>query len=82
MEAQGIEKPRQEGLDPKTLEAIAEARNKAEAAIAELEILHRDHRAKQADPAKVLEAEDDYQRERRRIEEKRDRAIEKLRQGD
>ena len=50
-----------------------------EAKAAELEILHRDRLAKLADPAERQEEEEDFRRERRRIEERRDREIEKLR---
>ena len=35
-----------------------------------------------ADPAAIQEEEDDYRRERQRIEDRRDRRIEKLRAGE
>lgn len=80
MEAQGIEKPRQDEFSREVLDQMDEARSKAKAAIAELEILHRDRLAAlAADPAAIREEEEDYRRERLRIEEKRDRTIEKLR---
>ena len=50
LEADGIDKPREEDLDPAILERISEIRNKTEAKLAELEILHRDQRASAADP--------------------------------
>ncbi len=78
MEKQGIERPREEALSAETQEKIAEVRRQAEAKLAELEILHRDGVAK-GDPMKRLETEDNYGRERRRIEDDRDRKIEKLR---
>lgn len=78
LEKQGIERPREEALPAETLEKIAEARRQAEAKLAELEILHRDSQSR-ADPFKRQEAEDNYVRERRRIEDDRDRKIEKLR---
>ena len=77
LEKQGIERPREEAHSPETLEKIAEVRRQAEAKLAELEILHGDRLRK--DPMKRQEEEDDYVRERRRIEEDRDRKVEKLR---
>ena len=78
MEQDGIEKPRAQGLSPETQKAIADARRKAEAKLAELEILFKDGLG-DPDPAKRQEEEDNYQRERRRVEDARDRAVEKLR---
>ena len=79
MEKQGIERPREESFSAEVLQKIGEARSQAEAKLAELEILHRDRIRKVADPAKRQEDEDNYRRERRRIEDDRDRKIEKLR---
>lgn len=79
LEKQGIERPREEGLGEELLQKIAEVRNQAEAKLAEVEILHRDRLRKVYDPAKRQEDEEEYVRERRRIEEDRDRKIEKLR---
>jgi hypothetical protein len=79
LEKQGIERPREEALSPETLEKIADARRQAEAKLAELEILHRDRLGK-TDPFKRQEDDDNYVRERRRIEDDRDRKIEKLRE--
>ena len=78
MEKQGIERPREEGLSDEMKEQVAEIRRQAEAKLAELEILHRDSLRRMADPAKRQEAEEDYVRERRRMEEERDRKIAKL----
>ena len=78
LEKQGIERPREEGLSGEMKEQVAELRRQAEAKLAELEILHRDSLRK-ADPGKRQEAEEDYVRERRRMEEDRDRKIAKLR---
>jgi hypothetical protein len=82
LEKQGIERPREESFSEEKRAQIAEIRRQADAKLAELEILHRD-RMKQAayEPAKRQEEEDDYVRERRRIEEDRDRKIDKLRAG-
>jgi len=79
MEKQGIERPREEGLGEEVQQKIAEARKQAEAKLAELEILHRDRIRTVYDPVKREEDEDNYRRERRRIEDERDRKIEKLR---
>ncbi len=81
LESRGIERPSEDALTDEVRERMAEARRKAEAKAAELEILHRDRLAKLPDPAARQEEEEDYRRERRRIEEHRDREIEKLRRG-
>ena len=79
LESRGIERPREDALSDEVRERMAEARRKAEAKVAELEILHRDRLAKLAEPAQREEEEEEFQRERRRIEERRDAEIEKLR---
>jgi hypothetical protein len=81
LEKQGIERPRTEGLGEEVQQKIAEARNQAEAKTAELEILHRDRLSRIGDPAKRQEEQDDYVRERRRIEDDLERKIAKLRAG-
>lgn len=79
MEKQGIERPREESFSDEVRDQIAEARRKAEARLAELEILHKDRIKGVYDPTKRQEDEDEYVRERRRIEDDRDRKIEELR---
>jgi hypothetical protein len=79
LERQGIERPREAAVSEETRAQMADIRRQAEAKLAELEILHRDGLRKLADPAKAEEAEDNYRRERRRIEDERDRKLEKLR---
>ncbi|HSG40482.1 MAG TPA: hypothetical protein VLE27_12650 [Thermoanaerobaculia bacterium] len=79
MEKQGIDRPREETFSDEARDQIAEARRKAEARLAELEILHKDRLKGVYDPAKRQEDEDEYVRERRRIEEDRDRKVEELR---
>ncbi len=81
LESQGIERPREEALSDAEREQVAEARRKAEAKIAELEILHRDRLAGIADPAERAKAEKDFRHERQRVEEKRDREIERIRES-
>jgi hypothetical protein len=78
---QGIAPPREEALTPEVREQMAAARQKAEARLAELEILHRDKLAKMHDYAAREQEEEDFRLERRRIEVERDRKIEKLRRG-
>jgi protein-tyrosine-phosphatase len=79
MEKQGIERPREETFSDEAREQIAEARRKAEASLAELEILHKDRLKTIYDPAKRQEEEEEYLRDRRRIEEQKERRIEELR---
>lgn len=79
LEQQGIDKPRDEGLSPEVRVKIAELRNQAEAKLAELEILYRDNLARLADPAERAKAEEQYAAERRRIEARLDRDIERAR---
>jgi hypothetical protein len=80
MEKQGIERPREEFGD-ELREKIADTRRKAEAKLAELEILHKSSLKTVYDPAKRQEAEEEYRRERRRLEDERDRKVEELRKG-
>lgn len=79
LEKQGIERPREESFSDAIRDQIAEARRKADARLAELEILHKDRLKGVYDPAKRQEDEEEYVRERRRIEDDRDRKIEELR---
>jgi hypothetical protein len=79
MEQQGIDRPREESLTADARAAVAEARQQAEAKLAEIEILHRDRMKGLYDPAKRDEEEQTYRLERRRIETERDRKIDKLR---
>jgi hypothetical protein len=81
LEKQGIERPREESFGDELREKIAEVRRKAEAKIAELEILHKNRLKSVYDPAKREEEEEEYVHERRRIEDDRDRKIEELRKG-
>jgi hypothetical protein len=81
LEKQGIERPREETFGDELREQIAEARRKAEAKLAELEILHQNRLKTIQDFDKREEEEKDYVRERRRIEDDRERKIEKLRKG-
>ena len=77
MERDGVERP--EALSDDARARIAEVRKQAEAKLAELEILYRDRLGKIGDPAALQTEEDDYLRDRRRIEEDRDRKVERIR---
>ena len=79
--SQGIEPPREEALAPEVREKVAEARRRTEAKVAELEILHRDALRKNPDPVAREKAEEEYRRERRRLEEEGERQVDKLRRG-
>jgi len=81
LEEQGIERPREEGLDSETREKIAEVRRTCEAKLAEIEILLKDHLNTSLDLAEKQEAEEKYLRERSRLEQKRDSKIEAIRAG-
>lgn len=80
MESQGIERPREDSLTDEERQEVADLRSRAEAKIAELEILLRQ---KTKDPGTSPEdrqqAEQELLTERRRIEDARDAKIRKLR---
>lgn len=78
MAASGIEPPREDALDDAGRAAIAEARSKAEAELAHLEILHRQQLAKLEYGARE-QAEEEYRIDRARVEARRDREIEAVR---
>ncbi len=77
----GIEAPREDALSDEGRERVAGARSRAEASLAELEILHRDRLAKITDPKERVEEEQEYRRERARIEDRREREIAALRKS-
>jgi hypothetical protein len=79
LDATGIDRPKEGGLSDDLKTRIADERSKAEAKLAELEILHRDRLKTLADPTAREQEEEDHRLERLRIEDKRDRAIDKLR---
>jgi hypothetical protein len=79
LERQGIERPREETFNDEMRQKIADARRKAEAKLAELEILHNNRLKTIIDPAKRQEEDEEYVRERRRIEDERERRIAELR---
>jgi hypothetical protein len=79
LERDGIARPRRESLTDEVRSRLAETRQKAEAKLAELEILHQKKVRSLADAAERQRAEEEYRVERRRIEDRRDRDIERLR---
>ncbi len=79
LDDQGIERPGD--LDEETRRQIEELRSKADAELAKLEILHRERLQAQSDPLETHKAEEEYAIDRRRLEERRDSAIGRLRDG-
>lgn len=81
LEQRGIDRPSEEALSDETRERMAEVKQKAQAAIAQLEILHRGRLAALEEPAARQEEEQNYLSERGRIEDRRDRDLRKLRES-
>jgi hypothetical protein len=81
LESGGIARPDQSALSDETRAAMAESRQKAEAKLAELEILHTKEMDGLFDPAERARAEEEYSLGRRMIEERRDREIDRLREA-
>ena len=79
LEGQGIERPKEEGLSEALRERIADARSRTGAKLAEMEILHRDQLADDTEPAERERLESEYVGERRRLEAKLERDLDKLR---
>ncbi len=64
-------------------EAIAELRRKAEAKLAELQILHRkDRSSATADPQQLTKLEEHYETDRRRVQSSLESAIARVRRGE
>jgi hypothetical protein len=79
LEAQGIERPREEAFSEETKRAIAEARRVTESKLAELEILHRDKLKKLDDPTQLAEQDEFYRLEKARIESDGEARVARLR---
>lgn len=79
MEKQGIDRPREDSLSDEDRQQMAEVRRRAEAKVAEHEIMHRQRLAKATTPEAHQQELDDFRRERQRIEDDRDRQLETLR---
>lgn len=79
--ARGIAGP--DALTDDQKKDIAALRRRFEAKLAEAEILHHDQRRKALDdPEAIAKAEEEYRIERRRIEDQREREIERVRRGE
>ena len=81
LDQQGIDRPREEGLDSNIRDQIAEVRSRTEASLAKLEILLRDRLKTLHDPVERAAAQREYAIDRQRLEAQRKRQIEKLRAG-
>jgi hypothetical protein len=81
LEREGIERPREDSLSDDARRQVAEIRQQAEAGLAQLEILHRDRLRTLGDPAARQAEQEDYVRERRRIEDDRERKVARVRAG-
>ena len=75
LEEQGIERPREQGLDAAIQAEISEIRQTYEAKLAEIEILLQDHLKTPLGPEDRGLAEEKYKREKDRLEDKRDAMI-------
>lgn len=79
MEREGIERPREEKLSAEVRDKIADVRRQSEAKLAELEILHRDALKRLTEPEARKTAEENYARERERMQSALERKVAKLR---
>jgi hypothetical protein len=61
--------------------AIAEVRNFYEAKLAEVQVLHESNRRKAVDPQALEALEQEYRRERERLNSERDRKVQKIRES-
>jgi hypothetical protein len=68
-------------LSDEQRDAISEARRVAEAKVAEATIMHRSRLAAVADPAEFARLEEEHRRDIQRINDDRDRKVEKIRGG-
>lgn len=80
MESQGIERPDAGKLGDDVKSKLADVRAKAEAELAQVEILHRQRRAKAQSHAELEQEDGEYAIDRRRIEDERDRKLAELRE--
>ena len=69
-------------LSDEQKEAIAELRRKAQARLAEMEILHRKDLATATEPEKLTEMEEHYATDRRRVESSLESSIARVRRGE
>lgn len=81
LESQGIDRPDAASLSEEDRGRMADVRQRAEAKLAELEILHKERLAKAQSFADREEQEEHYRLERRRIEDNRDAKVEEIRRA-
>ncbi|MEM6797225.1 MAG: hypothetical protein AAF725_24850 [Acidobacteriota bacterium] len=81
MEKQGIDRPDRDALSDEDRAKMAEIRRRAQAKVAEREILHREKLAGLASPIEREQEEAEFRREKQRIEAERDSEIAALRRG-
>ncbi len=79
LESEGISAPRQDALDGNQRRLIEDERSRQQAKLAELEILH--HKNLSPDPARRLQEEENYRAERRRLSQRLESNIERIRRG-
>ncbi|MEO1366015.1 MAG: hypothetical protein AAFX50_02475 [Acidobacteriota bacterium] len=79
MESQGIERPDQDALSDDDRARIQEIRRRAEAKLAQLQIMHRERLAKLSSFGEREQEEEEYRIERRRIEDDREGKLEAIR---
>ena len=79
LESTGIAAPRQDALDGNQRLRIEDERTRHQAKVAELEILHQKNLS--PDPARRFQEEENYRAERRRLSERLESNIERIRRG-
>lgn len=79
LESQGIDRPDQNSLTDEDRDRMADIRQRAEAKLAELEILHKGRLADLGSFGEREQEEEEYRIERRRIEESRDAKLDAAR---
>ncbi|MEO1085461.1 MAG: hypothetical protein AAFY88_14575 [Acidobacteriota bacterium] len=79
MESQGIERPDQQSLTDDDRARIQDIRQRAEARLAQLQIMHKERLAKLSSFGEREQEEEEYRIERRRIEDDRDGKLEAIR---
>ena len=79
LEEQGIERPRDEAYSDEMMDEMEEVRTKAQARVAELEILHQKELAAGLDPLAAAKSKEELRIEVERIESNRDQKLAALR---
>ena len=79
LKSKGIAAPRQDALNENQRRRIEDERCRHQAKHAELEILHRKNLS--PDPAKRFQEEENYRAEKRRLSERLESNIERIRRG-